>query len=209
MQLPVAGLQLSVVQGLSSLQSSRVPPQLPAEHLSPVVQGWLSLQLPLLFSFTHEPVASLQLSSVQGLSSSHATVSPRQSPPPSQLSFMVQRFPSLHGVFPGESTTSQLPVKELQKSSVQALSSSQLTVAPPHAPEPLHESALVHALPSLQGAPDAAFDISQSPVWALHESIVHGLLSSHSTAKPTHTVFTQMSGVVHLFSSSHSLPELK
>jgi hypothetical protein len=72
---PVVGLQLSVVQGLLSLQLSFVPgPHAPAAvHLSPVVQAFPSLQAAPVNATCLQGAAAFagsQLSAVQGLLSS-------------------------------------------------------------------------------------------------------------------------------------------
>ena len=68
------GAQLSVVQTLLSLQLGSGPPtQIPALHVSPVVQALPSLHDRLLFVWTHAPVSGLQLSVVQTLLSSQFT----------------------------------------------------------------------------------------------------------------------------------------
>jgi hypothetical protein len=69
---PPVGLQKSVVQGLLSSQSrSIVPVQLPKPQVSLVVQGLSSSQVLVLAAYT-QPLVASQLSSEQGLPSSHA-----------------------------------------------------------------------------------------------------------------------------------------
>jgi hypothetical protein len=70
---PVAGAQLSSVQGLLSLQSRGVAParQVPPPQVSPTVQAFPSLQGLVLLALM-QPVAGSQESSVQGLLSLHA-----------------------------------------------------------------------------------------------------------------------------------------
>ena len=73
---PVAGLHVSLVQGLLSLHTVAVPGwQLPPPHVSPVVQGLPSSQAFVLLANTH-PVAGLQESSVQPLLSLHTIPDP-------------------------------------------------------------------------------------------------------------------------------------
>ena len=64
---PVAGLQLSVVQRLLSLQSTAEPAwQVPPPQVSPAVQAFPSSHAFVLFVKT-QPVASVQVSVVHGL----------------------------------------------------------------------------------------------------------------------------------------------
>jgi hypothetical protein len=73
---PDAGSHVSVVQGLSSLQTTAVPGwQAPAPQVSPVVHALPSSQAIVLFVKTH-PVAGLQVSLVQTLPSLHVTAPP-------------------------------------------------------------------------------------------------------------------------------------
>jgi hypothetical protein len=65
---PNAGLQLSFVQTLLSLQTTAVPPQVPFVHWSLVVHRLPSLQGdPFVTGVAEQPVAGLQLSVVQAL----------------------------------------------------------------------------------------------------------------------------------------------
>jgi hypothetical protein len=73
---PVAGLQVSSVQPLPSSQFGAEPPtHAPSAQASFSVHALLSLQGNELFGYT-QPVAGLQLSSVQGLPSMHSIDSP-------------------------------------------------------------------------------------------------------------------------------------
>jgi uncharacterized membrane protein len=78
---PVAGLQLSVVQTFPSSQLSVPVPGWhdPPEQTSPVVQASPSLHAAVLAVIT-QPVAGLQLSSVQTLVSSQGSVVPAKQP---------------------------------------------------------------------------------------------------------------------------------
>jgi hypothetical protein len=78
---PVAGLQLSDVQTLLSLQTTSVPPQTPAVHWSPVVQKLPSLHtVPFETGVAVQPVAGLQLSDVQTFPSLQTIAVPVQTP---------------------------------------------------------------------------------------------------------------------------------
>src|SRR5438876_4045309 len=95
---PVAGLQLSSVQGLPSLQLGAGPPtQLPPLQVSLVVQALPSLHGSVLLVCVH-PVAGLQPSVVQTLPSSQLGGGPPTQLPPLQVSAVVQAFPSSHGL---------------------------------------------------------------------------------------------------------------
>jgi hypothetical protein len=96
---PVAGLHVSVVQTLLSLQISAVPPwHVPLEHLSFVVHAFPSLHDAALLACTH-PVAGLHESSVHGLKSLQLRGGPpTQTPVALHVSFVVQAFPSLHAM---------------------------------------------------------------------------------------------------------------
>jgi hypothetical protein len=158
---PVAGLQVSVVHPLASLQITGVAPaQLPPPHTSPVVQAFPSSQAFVLFVKT-QPVAGLHVSVVQTLLSSQTTgEAPAQLPPP-HTSLVVQAFPSSQAFVLFVKTQ---PVAGLQVSVVHALVSLQTTTAPPlHAPPP-HVSLCVHASPSVHAVPSFAFGFEQTPV---------------------------------------------
>ena len=123
---PVAGLHVSVVQPLPSLQTKGVPDwQAPPPHVSPDVQAFPLSQAIVLFVKT-QPVAGLQLSVVQGLLSLHTIATPPHTPPP-QVSTEVQALPSSHAKVLLVKTH---PVAESQLSVVQALVSSQTTATP-------------------------------------------------------------------------------
>ena len=94
---PVAGSQLSLVQGLASSQA-RVSPltQAPTSQVSPLVQALPSSQVRVLFVKT-QPEAGSQLSVVQGLASSQARGPPPWQLPSPQVSPSVQASPSLQG----------------------------------------------------------------------------------------------------------------
>ena len=98
-----------------------VPPHVPPEHTSPVVQLFESLQTAVLFAWaqpvagTHEsfvhtlassqltaacaqPVAGTHESSVQTLASSQLRAVPGEQEPPEHTSPVVQAFPSLQEI---------------------------------------------------------------------------------------------------------------
>src|SRR6266849_2358938 len=194
---PLAGLQASFVQTFPSSQLGAGPPtQVPPLQVSLVVQAFPSLQGLVLLVCT-QPVAGLQLSSVQTLPSSQLGAGPPTHAPPAQVSLVVQAFPSLQGL--GLLTCTH-PLAGLQLSVVQTFPSSQLGAGPPtHAPA-AQVSLVVQAFPSLQGA---VLLMCTQPVAGLHESSVQTLLSLQLGAgPPTHVPPAQVSFVVQAFPSS-------
>jgi hypothetical protein len=79
---------------LPSSQFTAEPWQAPAAHTSLAVHAEPSLQLAVLFA-CWQPLAGLQLSSVQTLLSSQLMLAPLQTPEP-HTSFAVQAEPSSH-----------------------------------------------------------------------------------------------------------------
>jgi hypothetical protein len=114
-----------------------------------LVQGLpSSAQGAVLFTFSQLPVAMLQESSVHSLLSSQLRGEPTQVPA-EQWSLSVQPLPSLQVAVLFVFTQ---PVALLHESLVQIFPSLQLSGAPAWQVPPEHESPVVHALPSLQGA---------------------------------------------------------
>jgi hypothetical protein len=128
--LPLAGLQVSVVQTLPSLHRALlgVPEQVPPPHTSFVVQERLSLQATVLF-VNRQPVVPL----APGAAGLHVSV--------------VQRLPSLQFVFTGVLT--QLPLTQAsvvhERLSVHTPPGSAGKVQPPD-----EHTLFVQGLPSLQ-----------------------------------------------------------
>src|SRR5882672_1195272 len=92
--------------------------------------------------------------------------------PALQTSLSVQISASLHDVpFSGVGSKTQ-PLAGLQLSKVQPFESLQTTVPPPTQLPPLHTSAVVHALPSLQLAPFRGVGSNAQPVAGLQVSAV-------------------------------------
>src|SRR2546429_677009 len=112
------------------------PAPRPPPHLSLVVQAFPSLHRAVLF-VSKQPVAGLQVSSVQTLPSSQLSAGPPTQPPLLQVSLVVQAFPSLQGAVLALWTQ---PVLGLQVSSVRTLPSSQLGARPPTHTPPPHRS---------------------------------------------------------------------
>jgi hypothetical protein len=202
---PEPGLQLSSVHGLLSLQPSAGPPlQVPPPQVSFVVHAFPSLHGAVLLVWT-QPEAGSHESVVHGLLSSQNTGPPGLHVPPPQVSFVVQAFPSLHGLV---LLAWPQPVDGLQLSVVQTLPSSQFGAGPPWQLPPPHVSFVVHAFPSLHGA---VLGVWTQPAGApnpagLHESSVQGLLSLQSSGGPPWQLPPpHVSFVVHTFPSSHGL----
>ena len=115
---PVAGLQLSSVHALLSLQTLALPGwQLPPPLVSPTVQAFPSVQALVLFVNTH-PDAGLQLSIVHALPSLQLTGVNTHWPVAGLQASVVQRLLSLHCVVP---VFWHVPVAGLQASVVQRL----------------------------------------------------------------------------------------
>src|SRR5207244_2690981 len=91
---PTAGLQLSSVQPLPSLQLGGAPPAHdPPEQVSFVVHALPSLHGSVLFACSH-PLVGLQLSFVQVLWSSQLSAGPATQEPAAHVSLVVHAFPS-------------------------------------------------------------------------------------------------------------------
>jgi hypothetical protein len=196
---PVAGLQLSVVQALLSLQTTAEPgTHTPPPHVSPKVQAFPSLHGFVLFVKT-QPEAGLQLSSVHGLLSLHTTGVPGLQTPPPQVSPAVQALPSLHGFVLFVKTQ---PEAGSHVSVVHTLLSLQTIGVPTHEP-PLHVSLEVQALPSSH---EFVLFVNTQPKAGLHVSVVQTLLSLQTTGVPPHTPPAQLSPNVHALLSVHVVP---
>src|SRR5205807_8342832 len=95
------------------------PTQAPRAQVSAVVQALPSVQGAVFGVFT-QPVAGLQVSSVQTLPSLQLRAGPPTQTPPAQVSAVVQALPSLHAARVG--------------------------VPPPHTPAPSHVVAVRHGV---------------------------------------------------------------
>jgi glyoxylate utilization-related uncharacterized protein len=195
---PVAGMQVSSVHPLLSLQLGAAPPtQEPPEQVSLVVQAFPSLQDAVLLLWV-QPVAGLQASLVQPLLSLQLGAAPPTQVPLAQVSPAVQALPSLHDAV---LLVCVQPVAGLQPSLVQTLPSSQLGADPPAQAPPEQVSLVVQALPSLQGA---VLLVWAHPVAGMQVSSVHPLLSLQLGATPpAQAPPAQVSPVVQAFPSLH------
>src|SRR2546425_11776314 len=106
----------------SSQLGAGPPRHRPPLHLSLVVQPFPSLHGAVLFVWK-QPVAGLQVSSVQTLPSSQVSAGPPTQPPLLQVSLVVQAFPSLQG---GEVSVGTQPVVGLQVWAVRPSPTSQV-----------------------------------------------------------------------------------
>jgi hypothetical protein len=155
---------VSVVQGLSSLQFLPVPVHLPVTHLSFTEQAFPSSHVTLsgLLALT-QPVAALQLSSVQLLLSLQLSAAPDRHAPDWHVSSCVHALLSVQVVPLGCAESAG------------------------HANAPLHVSARSHCAraPRQTVVAGAAWLKSQTP--PTQRSIVHGLLSLQAAqaAAPT------------------------
>jgi hypothetical protein len=175
---PLLASQVSVVHGLLSPQTNAVPGwQEPPLHWSPWVHTLPSSQPAVLLVYW-QPLPGLQLSVVHGLLSSQVRLPPALQLPARQASAVLQALPSSQLAVVGANAH---PLVGSQLSAVQPLPSLQTKAVPPAQVPPLQASALVQALPSLQGIAAA---MATQPLAGLHKSKVHGLLSSQGTAEP-------------------------
>ena len=195
---PVAGLQLSVVQRLLSLQTTAEPAwHVPPPQTSPVVQAFPSSQAFALLVKT-QPVASVQVSVVHGLLSLQMRPTPGWQVPPPQVSPVVQGLPSSQANVLFVKTQ---PVAGLHVSVVQTLASSQTTAVPAKQVPPPQVSPVVQAFPSSHAF---ALFVKTHPVAGLQLSVVQTLASSQTIAAPPQTPPLQMSPDVHAFPSSQA-----
>src|SRR3990172_8078421 len=198
---PVAGLQLSVVQALLSLQLDAAPPtQAPAEQVSLFVQALPSLHGAVLLVCTH-PVAGLQESSVQTFASSQLVAAPPTQAPAAQVSLVVQALASLQAAVLLVYTQ---PVAGVQVSVVHTLLSLQVIAVPPQTPA-VHTSPLVQALPSSHTVPLVTL-VNTQPVVGAQVSVVHTLLSLQVIAVPPQTPAVHTSPLVQALPSLHTVP---
>jgi hypothetical protein len=143
---PVAGLQLSFVQDLLSLQLRAVPGvQVPFWHLSPAVQAEPSLQGRVLSARCLQPPVGSQLSAVQGFVSAQLSAVPAVQVVPLHVSEPLHKLPSEQPV-PGV-TAVCVHAPEAQASCVHGLVSAQLLHAPPALPHWLASGELTHVVP--------------------------------------------------------------
>jgi len=197
---PVAGLQLSSVHVLESLQFLGKPDvHVPPVHVSPTVQALPSLQGTVLL-VCRQPRAASQVSFVHTFESSQLGAAPPRQVPALQVSFVVHAFPSLHELVLLEWAH---PVEALQLSSVQTLPSSQLGGAPPTQTPALQVSAVVHAFPSLH---DAVLFVWVHAPEASQMSSVQGLPSSQFALLPWQPPWPRQAPETHASGSSNPFP---
>jgi hypothetical protein len=193
---PLAGLQLSSVQELSSSQTTGVPEQTPPAQISATVHALPSSQAAELLVFW-QPSTGSQESSVQPFPSSQLGGAPPTQTPPLQVSAVVQASASSQDAV---LLVFWHPKAGLQESVVQTLLSSQLGGGPPTQIPALQVSAVVQASPSSQ---DAVLLTFWQPRTGSQESSVQGLPSSQfGGAPPTQAPPLQVSAVVQALLSS-------
>jgi hypothetical protein len=197
---PMGASQLSSVQTLPSPQLGGGPPtHTPPEQASPVVQAFPSLQSTLL-SVNAQPVPGSHVSVVQRFPSLHTNGGPPTHAPATQVSFVVQVFPSVQE---DELLKCSQPVAGLQESSVQMLPSLQSGGGPPtHSPSE-QASFVVQAFPSLHWA---LLFVNKQPCAGSQLSSVQTLASLQTSGGPPRQDPPEhVSPVVHGFPSSHWL----
>ncbi len=211
---PVLGEQLSVVHRLPSSHTTDTPAQLPVLHESFWVQPLPSSHGLTLNLKAHLPLAISQLSSVQGLLSSHPLGLPGRQSPLEHKSPIVQGLSSSQPV-PGRLAWMH-PLAAPQPSKVQGFLSSQSKPLPlTHAPW-LQTSPVVQALPSSQ---TLVLSTWLQPTAGSQLSVVQTLLSSqgapenvqvlatHSVEPPgVHALPSSQAWPSTTSSSTHSLP---
>src|SRR5205823_13366057 len=174
------------------------PTHTPPAQVSAVVQALPSVQAAVFGVFT-QPVAGSHESSVQTLASLQLEAGPPTQTPPAEVSAVVQALPSVQAAVFGVFTQ---PVAGSQASSVQTLPSLQLGAEPPTQTPPAQVSAVVQALPSVQGA---VLGVFRQPVAGSQASSVQTLPSLQlSAGPPTQTPPAQVSVVVQALPSLHA-----
>ena len=175
---PPLGSQLSVVQGLPSLQARSLPgTHWPLAHRSPWVQTEPSSQGSVWLA-NWQPLALSQLSAVQGLPSLQRLGAPPWQTPPLHASLVVQAVASLHAS--AELTNAQ-PELGSQLSAVQGLPSLQVAGLAPVQLPPEQASPVVQALPSSQAK---LARVNTQPLAGSQESVVQPLPSLQVLAVP-------------------------
>jgi hypothetical protein len=204
---PVAGIHVSVVQTLLSLQLSGVPAvQVPLWHVSAPLQRSLSGHaVPFATGVKVHPVAGLHASAVHALLSLQVSGVPEVHVPLWQVSSPLHTLPSVQDE-PFATGVLAQPVAALQESAVQALPSSQLSGVPAVQVPLWHVSAPLQRLESEQDVPLATGVLTQ-PVAGLQESVVQTLLSLQSGGVPgLHVPPWQVSAPLQRLVSAHDVP---
>ncbi len=185
-QPPLAGSQLSAVQGLLSLHTLAAPPtHKPPLQVSPLVQALASSQaMPSAAELAHLPPKHWSL--VHGL-------------PSLQVASWVHAPPQ-----PSISTFWHLPLAASQVSSVHALPSPQ-SLPPPPVQLPFWQvSTVVQAFLSSHGTLSGPATAKHLPVLGSQASLVQGLPSSQLVRLPVQLVPWQASPVVQGLPSLHA-----
>jgi len=127
--------------------------------------------------------------------------------PPWHASPVVHALLSLHAVPSGMAMPAHAPVAGLHAWAPRHIvAPGQVTGLPPVQTPDWHVSVCVQALLSLHDVP-LVTGVCTQPVAGLHESAVHGLLSSHGMAALEHVPAAQMpSETWHLSAAAHVTP---
>jgi hypothetical protein len=196
---PVAGLHVSSVHALLSLQAIAVEMQLPAALHASVVHRLPSVQVFVTSGVYTHPVAGLHVSSVHALPSLQITADPPTHAPLLHTSPDVQKLPSSHG---SVLFVYAQPDAGLHESLVHQFPSTHAMGGPPTHTPPAHASGFVHALPSLHAV---VLFVHTQPVAGAHVSSVHRLPSvQFRTPVGVHVPAVHTSPVVHALPSSQS-----
>src|SRR6266542_1498627 len=171
---PVAGSQLSMVQGSLSSQLTGVKTQPIAGSQVSVVHALLSLHG--AFGVNTQPIAGSQVSVVHALLSLHGAFGVNTQPVAGSQVSVVHALLSLHGAF-GVNTQ---PSFGSQVSVVHALLSLHGAFGVNTQPVAGSQVSVVHALLSLHGG----FGVKTQPVAGSQVSVVHALLSLHTSGVP-------------------------
>lgn len=186
-QAPVAGLHVSVVQGLPSSQlDAAAGRHVPSVQVSTPLHRLPSEQdVPSGNVVFRQPAALSQWSLVHGSPSSQSGGAPDTQTPPEQVSLPLQRLPSSQAVPAGASPPEQTPVRGSQTSRVQGLPSSWQSTDGPALQTPCRQSWPSHRSSSWQALPSASRENVQAPEAGEQMSAVHGSPSTQCRGVPT------------------------
>ncbi len=200
--------QLSVVQGIESLQSLSCPPlQAPALQVAPSRQGSVNAQTaPSVNGIQLQlPVFTLHRSWVHGFPSSQLLAEGWQTPAAQRETPAQGPTPGAQTVPPGKGWCKQLPLPGSQLSWVQGLLSLQLLSIPWQFPA-LQPSGPVQGLPSSQGEPSPMAAWPHWPLTGSQVSLVQTLPSLQDFSPPMQAPPPHMSHSVQALPSSQGEP---
>jgi hypothetical protein len=203
---PLAGAQLSTVQGKPSAHVTALPgTHRPPSHASPEVHALPSEQKPPFGTGKNRhPAARLQVSVVQGSPSVHPTETPGLHAPAAHESPAVHGSPSVHCAPAGSGENTQ-PEAGLQLSVVHASPSVQVAGVTDRHVEPWQRSLMVQALPSEQGLP-SGWGENTHPVLGRQLVATHGAsLPQFSGAPAAQAPATHVSPTVQALPSEQAV----